>query len=449
MSFITDKQTLEDLNIFGRPGTDCIYELYNKTRTHGGAKILEKMFLYPLYDINDINKLSNTFQYFSKLDGSYPFKAELLDCVENYLSMTDARTKLSHGDNNLVRKFSNLLSADGDYTTILNGISATSSLLKELSQYIEGIKPSAILTAYQKELEEITILLKDEELGVLISEKSVGKISYAALVNYDELLRFKSRDKIRQLLAHIYYLDVYISVAEVAAVNSYIFPEALTASEKTIKLTNVYHPLIKKPISNTINITPQENVIFLTGANMAGKSTFMKSLGIALYLAHMGFPIAASSMEFSIRDGIYTTINLPDDLSSGNSHFYAEVLRVKKIAKELGSNKNLFIIFDELFRGTNVKDAHEGTVAITQAFARKENCMFVVSTHIVEAGEVLRKLCDNIKFVYLPTKMTGNIPTYTYRLEPGITADRHGMLIINNEGILEIIKSRKSKAVTS
>ena len=182
---------------------------------------------------------------------------------------------------------------------------------------------------------------------------------------------------------------------------------------------------------------------------MAGKSTFMKSLGIALYVAHMGFPVAAAKMEFSVRDGIYTTINLPDDLNSGNSHFYAEVLRVKKIAKELGIAKNLFIIFDELFRGTNVKDAYEGTIAITEAFAEKRNCMFVVSTHIIEAGDVLKQRCNNINFVYLPTKMDGNTPIYTYKLEQGITADRHGMIIINNERILEIIRSRKNKTALS
>ncbi len=77
-------------------------------------------------------------------------------------------------------------------------------------------------------------------------------------------------------------------------------------------------------------------------------------------------------MEFSVLDGIYTTINLPDNLGIGASHFYAEVLRVKKVAAELQANKSLFIIFDEMFRGTNVKDAHEATVEITIAFAAKE-----------------------------------------------------------------------------
>ena len=71
--------------------------------------------------------------------------------------------------------------------------------------------------------------------------------------------------------------------------------------------------------------------------------------------------------------------------------------------------------------------------------------MFVVSTHIIEAGDVLGKRCSNINFVYLPTKMNGNTPVYTYKLESGITADRHGMIIINNERILEVIRSRKNK----
>src|SRR5690606_12854796 len=137
-----------------------------------------------------------------------------------------------------------------------------------------------------------------------------------------------------------------------------------------------------------------------------------------------------------------------DNLSKGISHFYAEVLRIKKVSQELGQNKSLFIIIDVLFRGTNVKDAYEATVAITAAFARKRNGMIVVSTHIMEAGDTLKEQCSNINFVYLPTEMDGNKPVYTYQLKPGITADRHGMVIVRNEGILDILNKnvRKNKA---
>jgi hypothetical protein len=70
--------------------------------------------------------------------------------------------------------------------------------------------------------------------------------------------------------------------------------------------------------------------------------------------------------------------------------------------------------------------------------------MFVVSTHIIEAGEVLKEQCRNINFVYLPTLMEGNKPVYTHKLQSGITADRHGMVIIKNEGILDILARKKS-----
>ena len=97
------------------------------------------------------------------------------------------------------------------------------------------------------------------------------------------------------------------------------------------------------------------------------------------------------------------------------------------------------IIFDELFRGTNVKDAYDATVAVTEAFSQKKSCVFMISTHIIEAGEELQKKCNNIEYVYLPTVMEGSVPRYTYKLEKGITEDRHGMIIIRNEGILDIL----------
>lgn len=192
-----------------------------------------------------------------------------------------------------------------------------------------------------------------------------------------------------------------------------------------------------------------QNLVFLTGANMAGKSTFLRALSTAVYIAHMGFPVAATQMEFSVLDGIYTTINLPDNLGIGASHFYAEVLRVKKMATALSSGKSLLVIFDELFRGTNVKDAHEATIAITSAFARKKNSLFIISSHIVEAGAALQQQ-PTISFRFLPTRMNGHTPEYTYKLEQGITDDRHGMIIIRNEGILDILKAgRKRNAGTA
>jgi len=240
----------------------------------------------------------------------------------------------------------------------------------------------------------------------------------------------------------MYYLDVYISVANTARERKFIFPKALDKGLGELNLEGVFHPSLKEPVANNIVMNATQNVIFLTGANMAGKSTFLRAVSTALYLAHMGFPVAAQSMEFSVMDGIYTTINLPDNLGIGASHFYAEVLRVKKIASELSTGKSFFILFDELFRGTNVKDAHEATVAVTSGFSSQKNSLFIISSHIVEAAEDLAQK-SNVGYLYLPTLMNGHVPAYTYTLKKGITDDRHGMIIIKNEGILEILKNGK------
>jgi DNA mismatch repair ATPase MutS len=425
----TDEQTIDDLRIFGKRDVGGIYDIYNNTHTRGGETILEEMFRNPLSDKDSINKRSNIIAEFSRLNVAFPFNSSLFDMAEKYLAIGDAQTKNANQQVTLSEK------------EINNGVTAVIELIQQTNQFIQGSGISAI-AAYAPERTAIAALLADPALEPALNEKQPGKLSYGAITAYDLLFRTRERNKIAQLLGYIYYLDVYASVAKVATDRKFIFPKALDKGPCQLKLEGVYHPSLSNPIGNNVTMNGTRNVIFLTGANMAGKSTFLRSLSTALYIAHMGFPVAARAMEFAVLDGIYTTINLPDNLGIGASHFYAEVLRVKKIAAELNSGKALLVIFDELFRGTNVKDAHEATVAVTAAFAKKHNSMFVISSHIVEAGEDLEQHAG-IGFLYLPTRMNGHTPEYTYTLEEGITDDRHGMLIIRNEGILDILKNGK------
>ncbi len=123
----------------------------------------------------------------------------------------------------------------------------------------------------------------------------------------------------------------------------------------------------------------------------------------------------------------------------GYSHFYAEVVRVKTAAEATATGKHLLLIFDELFKGTNVKDAYDGTLAVTESFAEYDNCLFILSTHIIEVGDAL-KSHTNIRFKFMPTVMDGMVPRYTYKLQDGITQDRRGMMIIRNEKILELLR---------
>lgn len=438
MSLMTDKQTLNDLNIFGKGGGDTVYAIFNRTFTRGGSELLEEMFRNPLSEENAINARSTIIRSFAENEISFPYESEWFDAAEQYLQNTDERTRLSETDNTLSRKFNHLIAADTEYKAIEKSVVSLINILQSTKAFADIIRP------YYGEFAAIDALLNTAELQPLLQEHTKQKFSFARMAEYDKVLRFRQRENIKKLLGHIYLADVYLSVARTARDRKFVFPVALKREVQTVILEDFYHPSLTKPVTNSLSITPSSNIIFLTGANMAGKSTFMKALGITMYLAQMGFPVPASKMEFSVRDGIFTTINLPDNLSQGASHFYAEVLRIKTIARELSRDKYLFVIFDELFRGTNVKDAYEATIAITSGIARRQNCMFIVSTHIIEAGEVLKEKCDNINFVYLPTLMDGNKPVYTHKLASGITSDRHGMVIIKNEGILDILTRKKS-----
>lgn len=439
MAFLIDKQTLNDLNIFGKTGRNSVYELFHKTRTRGGAQLLEEMFLYPLSDAERIAERSTIIGYFQKIQATFPLRGDIFDALEPYLENTDSRTRILAENDTLQRKLKSYMGADTGYELLHKGILAAIELFNLLDGFLASPDVSSC-PGYEKDLAEMRELLDDPRLKWVYEEKNTRRLDYSCSARYDNLLRYVLRDKIERLLNLVYRLDVYTSVAETAERCHFVAAQVIKCSSNLIHIEGMYHPFLQNPVANDLEITPDSNFVFLTGANMAGKSTFMKTFGICIYLAHLGFPVPAVKMRFSVQGGLFTTINLPDNLNRGYSHFYAEVLRLKKVAQEVGRLQHLVVIFDELFRGTNVKDAYDATVAVAEAFAEKRNCTFLISTHIIEAGEALKERCDNLNFVYLPTRLEGSKPVYTYKLARGITSDRHGMMIIRNEKIIDILR---------
>lgn len=438
MNFITDQQTLNDISIFSKSGKPSIYAFFNQTHTAGGAELLEQMFRAPLSDREAINRRSAVFRHFQQRKPQLPFQSIWFDAAVHYLENSDARTRLTHEDNNLKRKFTSLIGSDTAYQFVVNGVDAVSNIVTSIYAFVN----SDALKGNEEMEKETAILLarmEDPAFAQVLPLATLKKRSFEDTALLDKLYRFTLRETIMKVLHYCYAIDLYHCVANVATKLELAFPVA-TEDNSGLMLNKAWHPLLERAVPNSFELLPGQQVVFLTGANMAGKSTFMKTLGICMYLAHMGFPVPAADMQFTVRDGIFTTINLADNLNMGHSHFYAEVLRVKNIVEQVRQGHNLFVIFDELFRGTNVKDAGDGTVAITQAFAMQKQTLFVVSTHIIEAADELKQRCDNIRYVYMPTYMEGSVPRYTYKLEEGVTADRHGMLIIQNEGMLDMLR---------
>lgn len=436
MEFNIDRQTLDELNLLGKFRQGSVYHLFCNVKTRGGEQLLDDMFRHPMNNATAINERSEVFKFFQQAKFGFPFETQQLGLMREYLDTDTQKSALWIFFNTLVKKGLSGLTRDERYKKNVQGLQATIGIISKCYSFIEAIEPLG--GPYSGRIKKIREILSEKWLVKMRNIDIYQGLPLKTSVFYDHLLKTRLSIEIEEVLSFIYELDVNISVSQVAHSKGFTYANALPEEMNVLSAVGLCHPCINAAVGNSILLKRDSNVLFLTGANMAGKSTLMKSVGINLYLAHMGFPVAAEKMEFSVREGLYSSINVADNIGLGYSHFYAEVVRVKQAAEAAASGKKMLLMFDELFKGTNVKDAYDGTLAVIEAFSEYRNCLFIVSTHIIEVGEAL-KSHNNIHFVYMPTIMDGQRPRYTYQLEEGITTDRQGMMIIRNEGILELI----------
>lgn len=433
MSFITDQQTLDDLNMTGKYRPDSIFSLFNRVHTTGAARLLQQLFASPLADAAAINQRSAIFSYFQDHPLDFPFTEGQLEAAEQHLGHTSNFTALIK-----MRVLGSVVS-DPAYDNLKLSLQQTLTALTTGLHFLNQLG-TADHFPFLQQLQAVKTLLLDKRLKALPHAQQLMQCSLWEIARCERILQQVFQESAGIFTNTFYELDVYLAVSAVAREKGLTAAIALPAEAHLLKAASLWHPAIDKAVDNAVMLNREQNLLFLTGANMAGKSTFMKSLGVNVYLAHMGFPVAARQMEFSVLDGICTSINVADNLQKGYSHFYAEVLRVKQVAIAVSNGKKLLVIFDELFKGTNVKDAFDATLAVTAAFAGYHSCLFVISTHITEVGTALQEKQLNMICAYMPTVMNGATPTYTYRLKEGITGDRHGMTILKNEKILEILQ---------
>ncbi|MEI3802815.1 MULTISPECIES: MutS-related protein [unclassified Chitinophaga] len=439
MSFGIDKQTLDELNLLGKYRQGSVYHLFNRVKTRGGEQLLDNMFRFPLDNEATINERSSIFQYFQQAKLSFPFDVQQVSLMREYLDMGANKNAALVLAGTIIKKWLSTLTRDEQYKKNVQGLQATIITLNKCHAFVTAMHAEG--NPYYPRIQAIKNILSDKRIALLRNIDIYQALPIKTLASYDHLLKGRLYQQMEDILQFIYETDVYISVSAVAAEKSFSYARALPPETNVLSASGLAHPCIDGAVGNRIFMHADSNVLFLTGANMAGKSTLMKSVGIGCYLAHMGFPVAAAKMEFSVREGLYTSINVADNIGLGYSHFYAEVVRVKQAAEAAASGKRLLLMFDELFKGTNVKDAYDGTLAVTEGFSDYQDCLFIVSTHIIEVGEALKSR-HNVHFVYMPTVMDGAYPRYTYQLQEGITEDRQGMMIIRNEGILELLYNK-------
>ena len=212
----------------------------------------------------------------------------------------------------------------------------------------------------------------------------------------------------------------------------WVFPE-ISAENSGIKSGKLGHPLLRESVCNDLSIERCSGILLITGSNMSGKSTLLRTVGINLVLAYSGAPVYAQFFSCSIMQ-IYTCMRVSDNLGENISSFYAELLRIKQIVSASKSDQKIFFLLDEIFKGTNSQDRHAGAkVLITQL--SKAGSMGMVSTHDLELGDLERESDRRVRNYHFREYYKNDKIHFDYKLRAGISSTRNAMYLIKMAGI--------------
>ena len=207
--------------------------------------------------------------------------------------------------------------------------------------------------------------------------------------------------------------------------------------EKTVlHAVNLGHPLIneKERVNNNIDIFNENEFIIITGANMAGKSTFLRTIGVNLILAMCGAPVCASKFEFKLVN-LFTSMRTNDSLQKHESYFYAELKRLKELIEKLYNKEKLFILLDEILKGTNSEDKQKGSKVVLEQIIRLKGTG-IIATHDLELAKSEEKFPEKIKNKCFEIDIDGEEIFFDYKLVDGITKKMNATLLMKQMGIL-------------
>ena len=195
------------------------------------------------------------------------------------------------------------------------------------------------------------------------------------------------------------------------------------------------HPLLSgKKVGNDLSLTQPGEIFLITGSNMSGKSTLLRTVGINLVLAGAGAPVCATTYSCGLMD-IFTSMRTNDNLASNTSSFYAELLRIKEIlAIAQKKNRPLFFLLDEVFKGTNSLDRHTGAKYLLKMLSRT-GAVGLVSTHDLELGSLADTENSLIRNYHFTEHYLDGQLVFDYTLRPGISTTRNAIYLMKLAGI--------------
>ncbi len=435
-----DKITLKDLSFFTSGQGGGVFDMLDFTTTQAGKDMLRRHILHPPDTYELLKEVQEVVQFWTGNAGKWPgiISNGTLVMLDKFFESADNVSAPPSGVALTLGKFFQKLLNRSEYFFTQFSLSHLSDFLKGCLQLTELLERDDLPPLLQREL-----AVMQQELGHRLTAeltevhkntpfKELARLSYSA--------RREMKHLIARLVVQYARLDAWQAMAKATVAHQWVFPELLPYKPLRFESEGLYHPLLQTPVAYDTAFGDGKNFLLLTGANMSGKTTYMRSLGVGALLAHLGMGVPAQKMSISFLQGIITNMHVEDDLLKGESYFFAEVKRIKHTAEQLQQSPPHLVLMDELFKGTNVHDAYECTRAIVEGLLHKPHHIMVLSTHLYEVAQHFKSRND-ILFSYFVTQM-GSDDSYrfTYELKEGISNDRIGYRILQKEGVLDLLR---------
>lgn len=330
------------------------------------------------------------------------------------------------------------------------------AILKTYSRLFEMIESREMKTSFLKDLQsnlssdsrkssvEILALGKIFEAFEYRNNMLVGVMLNAFFmwdirqVRNFEKWQQKNLKFIEQWMSITSKMDAMSSLANLAKNHAeYTFP-VFSEKEYCYKFENMGHPMIPEGVrvNNSYSIDSLGSFSIVTGANMAGKSTFLRTIGANLALAMTGAPVCASYYEFEPIQ-LFSSMRTSDSLSDQESYFFSELKRLKQIIDTLEGGKKLFIILDEILKGTNSKDKAEGSKKFMEKLMKTES-LGVIATHDLSLCSLEGEFPEKINNYSFEVGFKGDDLSFDYKLRSGVCQNMNASFLLEKMGLVDV-----------
>lgn len=433
-----DKISFNDISIFHHEENYSIFHRLNFTRTEGGKEWLRRYFSTPFSDINKIKGTQKIIKKLMERIDEWPEEISNGTVLVMYKFLDYALDTIGNNPGTVEAYMYRLLHS-ADYGMVRFSIKHFIDFFRGLKKIVQLLGGLDLPMNFQIYIDRIEGLLHNEVFRQMSETDADAPLSINRNLYFAANVRGLNKENVIELMEIYSRLDAWYSMAMAVKRYNLTFPEFTDNEMPVIEARGLYHLLLEKPVPYNLTLDPDNSFLFLTGANMAGKSTLIKAVGGAVFLAHIGMGVPAKEMKLTMFDGLISNINVVDNIVKGESFFFNEVQRIKSTVERISDGRKWLVLIDELFKGTNIQDAMRCSLAVIEGLIKVKGSLFILSTHLYEIGEELRQH-NNITFRHFETTVSNDALSFSYQLKEGISKDRLGYLILKREKVVEMLE---------